>query len=259
MQTSIKNVAFAGSGNVAWHLALELKLKGYHISHVWSREYTNADELAKSCGSVACADIAGLREGSDLIIIAVADDAINDVARSIGKFDGIVVHTAGSVAMDILKHSFEHYGVLYPLQTFSKETAVHFADVPFLLEASSPEVLKAINQVALKLSPRVYDADSQKRMLLHIAAVFASNYSNLMYVISNEILNNSNLPPDIMYPLIQETAQKIMKGDPLKMQTGPARRHDDTTIEKHIAALASMPEYADLYRLLANLISKKYK
>ena len=259
MQTSIKNVAFAGSGNVAWHLALELKLKGYHISHVWSRDYTNAIELAKSCDSVACVDISNLREGSDLIIIAVTDDAIEDVARSIGKFDGIVVHTAGSVAMDILKHSFEHYGVLYPLQTFSKETPVNFANVPFFLESSSATVQKAIKKLALKLSPRVYDADSQKRMLLHIAAVFASNYSNLMYIVSNEILKDSRLPHEIMYPLIKETALKALKDDPLKMQTGPARRHDNITIEKHIAALASMPEYADLYRLLANLISKKYK
>lgn len=259
MQMSIKNVAFAGSGNLAWHLALGLKSKGYRIRSIWSREYSNAVILAKNCGAMACQEISGLCQDTDMIIIAVADKAIGDVAQSIGEFDGIVVHTAGSVSMDILKGNLKNYGVFYPLQTFSKGIPVDFGAVPFFLESSSDEVLKALKQVALKLSAKVYEADSKQRILLHVAAVFAGNYSNLMYMIGNEILKNSGLPVDILHSLIQETARKAVSNDPFEMQTGPARRHDTPTIENHISALASMPEFADLYQRLARLISHKYE
>jgi predicted short-subunit dehydrogenase-like oxidoreductase (DUF2520 family) len=258
MQKSITKIALAGSGNIAWHLANGLKLQGYQITGIWSRDYSNALDLAESCGSKACKEIADLREDAELIIIAVADKAIEDVAHSIGKFDGIVVHTAGSVSIDVLKDTCKNYGVFYPLQTFSKGTTVNLREVPFFLESTTHENLHEIKKVALKLSGKVYEADSHRRMLLHVAAVFAGNYSNLMYTISNEIIKNSGLPQDILYPLILETARKATTGDPLKMQTGPARRNDIITIEKHIESLASLPEYAELYQLLAKLISNKY-
>jgi len=171
----------------------------------------------------------------------------------------MVVHSAGSVPMDILKGLFENYGVFYPLQTFTKEIAVNFNDVPLFIEASSNEYLKLIEVIALKLSLKVHKINSEQRLMLHIAAVFAGNYSNLMYIISNEILTHCDLPREVLYPLILETSQKAVNGDPLKMQTGPARRNDSITLEKHQEALALLPEYAELYRRLANLISKKYK
>ena len=259
MQRSIKNIAFAGSGNVAWHLATGLKLQGFNISRIWSRDPSNAADLAGICGADVSDELSGLRKGIDLIIIAVADKAIAAVAGSITNFDGIVVHTAGSVPVDILKASFENYGVFYPLQTLSKGIQVDFSEVPFFLESSSNETLLALKQVALQLSSKIYEADSKQRMLLHVAAVFAGNYSNLMYIIANELLQKSNLPLDVLHPLMLETAMKAIKGDPEQMQTGPAQRHDNATLEKHISALASQPEYAELYRLLASLISKKYK
>lgn len=259
MQKSITKIALAGSGNIAWHLANGLKLHGYQLSGIWSRNYSNALALAENCGSTACNDIADLREHADLIIIAVSDNAIENVAGRIGKFDGIVVHTAGSVSIDILKDFFKNYGVFYPLQTFTKETPVNLGEVPFFLESSSIEVKQAIEQVALDLTAKVYEANSQQRMLLHVAAVFACNYSNLMYIISSELIKSSGLSHEVLNPLIIETARKAISGDPMKMQTGPARRHDTTTIEKHLETLASLPEYAELYRLLARMISNKYK
>jgi predicted short-subunit dehydrogenase-like oxidoreductase (DUF2520 family) len=259
MQKSITKIALAGSGNIAWHLANALKLQGYQITGIWSRNFSNALELAENYGSMACTDISDLAENADLIIIAVADKAIEEVANAIREFDGIVVHTAGSVSIDALKDSFQNYGVFYPLQTFSKGTPVNIHEVPFFLESSSDEVNKAIKQVALSLSTKVYEADSHQRMLLHVTAVFAANYSNFMYTISNEVLNGSGLPQEVLHPLILETARKATSGNPMKMQTGPARRNDTTTIEKHLEILASLPEYAELYRLLANLISNKYK
>jgi predicted short-subunit dehydrogenase-like oxidoreductase (DUF2520 family) len=258
MHESIKRIAIAGSGNVAWHLANGLMLQDFRITGIWSREYSNAMDLAKNCNSLAHRNISELGADADLIIIAVADKAIEEVARQIGKFSGIVVHTAGSVSMDVLKGRCENYGVFYPLQTFSKAIPVDLRSVPFFLESSSEKILPELKKVASALSTRVYEADSHQRMLLHVAAVFAGNYSNLMYVIGNEILKNSNLPREALHALILETARKAVTSDPVSIQTGPARRKDNITIEKHIETLASLPEYAELYRRLANLISDKY-
>jgi len=259
MHKSIRTIAIAGSGNIAWHLANVLKLKNYQVSGIWSRDYSNALALAQICGSTACKDISSLCENTDMIIIAVADNAISEVSKTLGKYNGIVVHTAGSVSMLELKGSFKNRGVLYPLQTLTKGTPVIMSDVPFFVEASSSEVLQAIKQVALSLSAKVYEADSKQRMNLHVAAVFASNYSNFMYVIGNELLKKSDLPQEALHTLITETARKAVTADPLNMQTGPARRNDTHTLAKHIKTLASMPEYAELYQLLANMISNKYR
>ncbi len=256
---SIRNIAFAGSGNVAWHLATGLELKGFHIAGIWSHDFVHASALAESCNSVAFKEISSLKAETDLIIIAVPDKAIDEVASAIGNFEGIVVHTAGSVSVDGLKTHSSHYGSFYPLQTFSKDIPVDFSDVPFFLEASNQDDLSAIRQVASELSSKVYEADSAKRLLLHVAAVFAGNYSNLMYSISNEILKTNGLPIEVLHPLMLETTRKAVHGDPLMLQTGPARRSDIPTIEKHIEALASFPEYAELYSLLAQLIIKQHK
>lgn len=256
---SIRNIAFAGSGNVAWHLANGLSMKGFCISGIWSRNYANAKTLADSCSSVAVENISELGKNADLIVIAVPDKSIEEVAHTIVDFNGIVVHTAGSVSINVLKGSFDHYGVLYPLQTFSKEIPVNLAEVPFFIESSSAECGLALKVAASKLSGKVHEADSHQRLLLHTSAVFASNFSNLMYIIANELLKSSNMQPEVLYPLIAETARKATTGDPLNMQTGPARRNDTLTIEKHMAALASQPKYAEIYRLLSKLISNNYK
>lgn len=259
MQKSIKNIAFAGSGNVAWHLAQALYRQGFTIGMIWSRDFSKATALAKTCNSVACNNISDLTRDSDLIVVAVPDNSIEEVASAIGNYDGLVVHTAGSVPIEVLKINFKRSGVFYPLQTFSKEIPVAMEDVPFFIEASHLEDFKLLMAVASRLSSKVYPAYSHQRLLLHVAAVFAGNYSNLMYVVGNQLLTNSNLPSEVLHPLISATANKAIAGNPLQTQTGPARRNDTLTIEKHIAALASMPQFAELYRNLANLISKNYK
>lgn len=256
---SIKNIAIAGTGNVATTLANNLSNKGFSLTGIWSRNFLNAQTLAGSFNSEAFSNIKDLTNKADLIIIAVTDSAIEQVARSLGEYDGIVVHTAGSVNMDVFKGIFKHYGVFYPLQTMSKEIPVSLSEVPFFLEASSEDNLTELKRTAQILSSKVYEADSQQRVLLHTAAVFTGNYSNLMYIIGNELLKLSGLPPEVLFPLIIETSYKAVTGDPLQFQTGPARRNDFITIEKHIEALASLPEYAELYRLLANIIIKKYE
>jgi len=248
----------AGAGNISWHLAKALHSCGFRITGIWSKDYTNAVSLAASCEATPIPDISSLRDGADLIIIAVPDNAIAEVARKIGQFEGIIVHTAGSVHLDVFASSFNKYGVLYPLQTFSKEIALEMAEVPVFLEASDTETMQSIKEVALKLSQKIYETNSNQRLKLHVAAVFAGNYSNVLYTISNKILGDMHFPREVLHPLISATASKALKNDPLLMQTGPARRNDIITLDKHLAVLASYPEYAELYRLLANLIRENY-
>jgi predicted short-subunit dehydrogenase-like oxidoreductase (DUF2520 family) len=254
---SIRNIAFAGSGNVAWHLAGGLKMKGFRISGIWSPHLKHAQKLAENCNSKAVQNVSDLKQDADLIILAVNDSAIGEVAGLTGNFDGIVAHTAGSVSIETLD-IFSNYGVLYPLQTFSKEIPVDLSEVPFFTEASSAEVGGLLAEVALNLSDKVFEINSHRRMLLHVAAVFAGNFSNFMYSVSNELLKDTALPPELLNPLIIETARKAVTGNPLLMQTGPARRNDTLTLEKHIMALASYPGYAEIYRILSELISNKY-
>ena len=258
MEGGISRIALAGAGNVASHLAMGLKQHGFLISGVWSRSIDNARALADKCRARVCTDVSELCLGSDLIIIAVPDKNIEDIAKTLACFDGIIAHTAGSVGMDVLQSGANQYGVFYPLQTFSKDIAVELQHVPFFIEASSEEVMSSLKTLAAKLSDKVYEADSHQRLLLHVAAVFTGNYSNLMYAIGNEILLSSSIPQEVLHPLITETARKAVAANPQDTQTGPARRHDTSTIEKHIKALSSMPEYATLYKLLANLISNTY-
>ena len=234
----IKNIAIAGTGNVAYHLAKVFASKGYNISGVWSRESTHAELFAENFKTRFVNDISELNAGTDLIIIAVSDSAIKNVARAIGNYKGIVVHTAGSVSMDVFEGIFPNYGVFYPLQTLSREIPVSFDTVPIFVEASSSETLILLKTLAQSLSSNVYEADSHNRMLLHVAAVFAGNYSNLMYSIANELIHSSGFTPEVFHPLISETARKATEGDPQQMQTGPARRPDKPTIEKHLEAHA---------------------
>lgn len=256
---NIKNIAVAGAGNVAWHLAVSLFHKGFHISGIWSRDENHAAMLANKCNSVVCKEISDLKQNADLIIIAVPDKAIGFVIENLNGFNGIVSHTAGSVSIDEMHHHFEKYCSIYPLQTFSKEKPVNFEQVPIFLEASADDVLLAIKNIALKLSNQVYVLDSSKRLLIHIAAVFAGNYTNLMYIISNNLLHSIGLPEKIIHPLILETARKAVNDDPTLVQTGPARRLDFPTLEKHLSVLENQPEYAHLYNLLAQTIINQYK
>ena len=144
MQKSINKIALAGSGNVASHLAKGLFLQGFQITGIWSRDHDHAKELAGCCNSKTVSEISALRDNADMILIAVPDTMIQEIAGLIGEFDGITVHTAGSVPMEVLKNNVGHYGVFYPLQTFSKDTTLALDKVPFLLEASSPDVMQVL-------------------------------------------------------------------------------------------------------------------
>lgn len=248
------DIVLLGSGNVATNLGSALVAAGHRIKQVYSRTETNAQALAETLGAVATTDLARIDARADMYIIAVKDDALGAVAAQLARMQGIVVHTAGSVDMAVLAAHVADYGVLYPLQTFSKAKAVDFSTVPIAVEASREPVWERLEALAGSLSERVFRCDSKQRLSLHVAAVFACNFTNHFYAIAADILNKYGLEFDLIRPLILETARKVMAHQPKDVQTGPAARNDVRTMEKHMELLSADPALAQLYRLISEQI-----
>ena len=253
------NVVLLGSGNVATNLALALKANGENIVQVFSPNLVNAKELAERISSEPINSFSEIDQTADLYIISVKDDAIAGVARNLKDVDGLVVHTSGTTDIEVLSSEVKHAGVFYPLQTFSKSREVDFKTIPLCLEASDQHQLEILTQVAEKLSDKVYQLDGEKRKVLHLSAVFACNFTNHLYALSNQILTENDLNFDLIKPLIAETAYKVMSDSPENVQTGPAIRHDENTMNKHLAMLSDLPELQEIYQTLSNSIKLAHK
>ena len=249
-------VVIIGSGNVATHITKALYAVNVQIVQVWSYHYKNALLLANQVKAQAIANLRDIDNEVDIYLIAVKDDAISEVVAQLNKFKGVVAHTSGSVDIDIFEDSYENYGVFYPLQTFSKIKEVSFATVPLCLEANTESALQSLTDLANRLSSNVVEVNSEKRKILHLAAVFACNFTNHLYVLANEILKVNQLEFDILRPLITETAAKIQNTLPLDVQTGPAIRNDNETLNKHKELLNKQPELLEIYKTLSESIKK---
>jgi len=254
---SIETVSFVGSGNVATHLAVALKGAGVEVAEVFSENTENAKTFAIKLQCSIAESIQNFKMTSDLTILTVPDSKIVEVSKLLPDSDSIVVHTSGITDISVL-NGREHYGVFYPLQTFSKERKVDISEVPFCIEANNENDFNLLMELAFKLSNNVKKVSSDQRKLLHLTAVMVNNFSNHMYHLAQEILENNNIDFDFLLPLIQETALKINDVHPAKAQTGPARRKDNSTIKEHLKMLNEFPEYQEIYKLLSEQIMKKY-
>nr|WP_068887240.1 Rossmann-like and DUF2520 domain-containing protein [Pedobacter panaciterrae] len=250
-------VVCIGSGNVATHLTYALKAKGIDVIQVWSRDLANASELAKIINAVAISNLNEIDRSADLYVIAVKDDAISTVADALRGVKGLVVHTSGATAIEVLS-PLKNYGVLYPLQTFSKAKPIDFTNVPLCIEASNEEALEVLKGIAQLLSSPFYEVSSDKRKILHLAAVFACNFVNHLYTLSDKIVEHFELDFEMLKPLIMETALKVQTELPINVQTGPAVRNDEQTMIKHKDLLNSMPELKEIYQTLSKSIKKTH-
>lgn len=191
---------------------------------------------------------------ADIYIVSVKDAVLETVISQLTHCnpEALYLHTAGSMPMEIWKGKQKNYGVAYPMQTFSKQREVRMEDVPFFIEANTAENLLQLRKIAESLSSKVYEATSAQRKYLHIAAVFACNFSNHMYAICEHLLTAHQLPFETMLPLIDETARKVHELSPIEAQTGPARRYDENVIQRHLDMLKEEePQLAEIYRLLS--------
>jgi predicted short-subunit dehydrogenase-like oxidoreductase (DUF2520 family) len=247
-------IVLLGSGNIATHLGKAFKMAGQDIVQVWSRSIEKATELADSVGGNAVLDLSEITSSADLYILAINDDAIRTIAEQLNIGRGLIVHTSGSTGLEILDGIAERTGVFYPVQTFSKTKAVDLRQVPIAIEGNSPDITDFLHSLASRLSENVFEMDSLQRRTLHAAAVFACNFTNHMYVLANELLKDQSLSFDLLRPLIAETALKIQSADPATVQTGPAVRNDQSTMDKHLELLSSKPSMMELYEMLSQSI-----
>jgi predicted short-subunit dehydrogenase-like oxidoreductase (DUF2520 family) len=254
----MKKVVIIGSGSLATHLALTLHANGVLISQIYSRTSTNAEILADKVGCSYTSNISNLFSSADIYIYAIND---NSLLKLLKKFElpvAIHIHTSGSLSISIFDGYAKKYGVLYPLQTFSKKRAVDFTNVPILIEACNSEIESDIYNFSKLISPKIYSITSEQRSKIHLAAVFACNFTNYMYDIAFDIVSKSGIGFEILQPLILETADKIKTLTPKDAQTGPAVRYDQNIIKKHLSLLNRSNDKKEIYKLLSKSINDRH-
>lgn len=255
MSEKAHTVVLVGTGNVASHLAARFHQQGVSVAKIVGRNLESAERLAAQVNAEAFDLIAFEQHSDDApAILAVSDDAIAPISERLKH--RFLVHTSGSVPLSDLASGRQ--AVLYPLQTFTTGRAVQWDDLPMCVEASSEVELEQVTKLARRLSHAVYTINSDQRRLLHLAAVVMNNFVNHLYGLSAGYLETQALPFELLRPLMRETANKAMEISPEIAQTGPARRNDQSTIDRHVEMLANHPELREVYQLLTQQITRKY-
>ena len=251
----MERVVIIGSGNVATSLAHGLAPR-CQVAQIYSRHLAHAQVLAAAIGCAdATDDLDALVPDADAYIIAVRDDVIADVIAAVPDNGALWVHTSGSKPMDLFAGHRARYGVLYPMQSFSRQVVTSLDEVHFFIEACDAATLASVRSLGELLSINVHEADSNQRRQLHVAAVFSCNYANHMWTLASEVLTQAGLPFDAMKPLIRTTVEKLDRLAPAQSQTGPAVRHDTQVIDSHLAMLDG--DKRDIYRLLSQSIMNR--
>ena len=251
----MKNIILVGSGNVATHLGIALQNCNYKIVQVYSRSIENAKKLAQKLNADFTNDLTKLKS-TDLIIVSVNDDAISTVLSKLENT--AIAHTSGSVGMDIFEPNFSDFGVFYPLQTFNKDIELIISEVPFCIEGNSKAFEKELIAIAKNLSSNVTTMNSAQRKQLHIAAIFACNFSNQMFSIADDLLTEKDIDFKILLPLIKQTIANLNTNRPKVVQTGPAKRKDIKIIQEHIN-LIQQEDIKELYQKISNSIIKTHE
>jgi predicted short-subunit dehydrogenase-like oxidoreductase (DUF2520 family) len=252
-----------GAGNLAWNLAAVLDQTPFKIQQVFSRHLDSAFKISKDFPAIQAAFAPSqLRKDLDLVVIASSDHGIAEIATAFAPFKGqqtIFAHTSGSIDLQSLAPFGEKIGVFYPLQTFTKGHRADFKEIPIFLEGEA-EVIEVLRPLAEFLSPKVSLLDSQKRLQIHLGAVFASNFANFMWLLAEDSLKDvGDFDLHVYAPLIRECMEKALRYGPQNAQTGPALRGDAITMHKHLNLLAAEDARLEaLYRVLSDLIASRF-
>lgn len=253
-------IVVIGAGNLSFHLTQALYRAGYNILQVFSRTAEAAASLADKVEAQPLNNLAEINSSADIIIICVTDSAISGILSTIEtESHTLLLHTSGSIPLGIFESRFINTGVLYPFQTFSKFRSIAFDTLPIFVEANSKENLAKVIAIGRSLSSNVNVADSQQRENIHISGVFANNFVNYFYALSEQLIKTSGYNFDVLKPIIIETAMKAVEsGNPKKAQTGPAMRQNSEVIKRHIQLLASNPDLQNLYTFVSESILKTF-
>ncbi len=248
------SIVILGTGNVAKHLFdAFLAQNDIEIIQIYGRSQNALSYFNNQVNTTT--DLSKIKV-ADIYLVAISDDAIFEVSKFLVDTKGLIVHTSGSVPMSALPNTHRR-GIFYPLQTFSANRKVNFKVIPICIEAENEKNYELLNKLASAISDKVIQIDSDQRKALHLAAVFANNFTNHIYHTAQEICIQNDVPFELLLPLINETAAKIQNFSPLDAQTGPARRNDKGTLEKHLMQLKHK-KHKKIYSLLSKSIRKTY-
>jgi predicted short-subunit dehydrogenase-like oxidoreductase (DUF2520 family) len=247
-------VVFIGAGNLACGMSQEMQRVGMTIGQIYSRTRDHAESLAKRINCPWTSNLDEVIDDADLYVFAVADAVLPEVISHMKPNSGLWVHTAGSLPIGIFEGFTPRYGVFYPLQTFTRGRVANLDGTPIFLETNHPGDREILRRIAVALSGNARETDWEKRRRIHLAAVFACNFTNHLYALAARILKEQELPYDLLLPLVTETAAKIGSLSPADAQTGPAVRFDKNVMDKHIAMLEEQPAMQTIYKLLSQSI-----
>ena len=250
-------IVFIGAGNVATHLSLALQQSGCSILQVYSKTALSASELGKKLQVPYSTSLPEINPNADVYIFSVKDSVLFDCIKEIPIVKGLFVHTAGSIPLSVFDGFNNRSGVLYPLQTFSKNREILLEEVPFFIEASNKNDEHLLCELVKLISKNITVLSSEKRKYLHLSAIFACNFVNHLYDLASQILEDQNIPFEYLLPLIKETAAKVGEMTPHEAQTGPAIRYDKSVIQKHLGLLTN-EKNKKLYEILSKSIGENF-
>ena len=250
------DIVIIGSGNVAAVLGRKFRAAGHTIIQVAGRNAAAASALAYEWNTMSTNYLSAINRNAEVYIIAVTDDAIENVVRELRLPGKVVAHTAASVSKEILKNVTKHYGVFYPLQSLRKDIK-KLPDMPIFFDGSDDLTKKTLETLAYSvLEEKVAEAGDDARLKLHAAAVVVSNFTNHLYALAEEYCHKEGLDFRKLLPLIEETALRVKEISPREAQTGPALRNDTETIQKHLELLKNHPQLKNIYVLMTESIQQ---
>lgn len=251
----ICNIQIVGGGNLGQALAEVLQNIGTYRISLFSKSMS-ANLLPLPLQPLLRPyELLG-KETADLVVLAVNDDRIEEVAERIPVKEQLVVHTSGSTSLNVLKR-FPHCGVIYPLQTFTAGYPVKWEHIPVFVEGADNRTSERLLQFCSGFSSNCLIADSQERMKLHISAVFVANFVNHLFTQAHQLLKENNRDFSLLLPLIRQTINKVEQMPPETAQTGPAIRNDRKTMDKHLKMLENHPQKREIYKLISQSITEK--
>ena len=247
-------ISFIGSGNVATHFALAMYNRGHVIDQIYSRDLSHAQYLANRVEAEPVNSFDQLRYTSNIYILAVTDDALYDVVLDLHLDNALVLHTSGSVPIKVLKKTSSRYGVIWSPQSFVRDVAIEYNQLPFCIEGSDEKTEEDIAEFIGMISPHIYHTTFQQRQYLHLSSVFVNNFTNALYAVAQQLCKKHKTDFEILYPLILTTAKRVQWGDVKYQLTGPAVRGDEKTLNAQRKLLAKDPTLLSLYNELTDIL-----
>ena len=252
----IQKIALIGAGRLATNFAFTLKKKGYTILQIYNRNRKAGMNLAEKVSAPYIDDLQKLTHKADLYALAVKDSSLKEVSEKIHLKNQMIIHFSGTADIDLLKDSSSNYGILYPPQTFTKRQTTGFNNIPLCIEANNTKSEGKLLAFAETLSDKIFKVSSDQRKIIHLSAIFASNFTNFMYAISEDLLTENNLPMNLLEQIIEKTATNARRKNIFRLQTGPAIREDFEIIKTHLDLLSEKPDYKEIYRIISESIIK---